>query len=52
MNIFELFINFVNSILDFKILGFSIYTYLITISVIVIVVEIIKNMAHPRGKEK
>lgn len=46
MNILTLFINFTNSILNFKIFNLEISTYLITITLVVIVIAIIKNMAN------
>lgn len=46
MNILTLFINFTNSILNFKIFNLEISTYLITITLVVIVITIIKNMAN------
>lgn len=46
MNILTLFINFANSILDFKIFNVEISTYLITITLVIIVINIIKNMAN------
>lgn len=49
MEILELFINFLDKILNFEILGFSLYIYLITITTVVIAIEIIKNMTLARG---
>ena len=46
MNILTLFINFTNSILNFKIFNLEISTYLITITLVVIVIAIIKNMSN------
>lgn len=46
MNILTLFINFTNSILNFKIFNLEISTYLITITLVIIVIAIIKNMAN------
>lgn len=49
MEIFDLFITFLDKILSFEILGFSLYTYLITITTVIIAIEIIKNMTLARG---
>ena len=46
MTIFNLFIKFVDEILGFSILNIKISTYLLTITIIVIVFKIIKNIAE------
>lgn len=52
MTIIELFITFVNSILEIKILGFSILNYLITFTILIIVFRIIYEIAGVKRKDK
>lgn len=44
MSFIDLFLQFVDKLLDFEILGFSLYTFLITISIVVIAFIIIYKM--------
>lgn len=46
MTIFNLFINFINRIMDFGIFDIKISAYLITITLITIIYKIIKNIAN------
>ena len=46
MDILNLFIKFVNQMLDFKIFGISLLGYLITITIIVIIITIVKHIAN------
>ena len=41
MSFIDLFLQFIDKLLDFEILGFSLYTFLITISIVVIAFIII-----------
>ena len=45
MDILSLFLTFLESILSFEILGVSLYIYLITITVITLVIQMLKNLA-------
>lgn len=45
MELLTLFINFMNDILSFEIFNIPIYIYLITLTIVSIVFQIIKNMA-------
>lgn len=44
MSFIDLFLQFIDKLLDFEILGFSLYTFLITISIVVIAFIIIYKM--------
>lgn len=46
MTIFNLFINFINNIMNFSILGIKISVYLLSITIIIIVFKIIKHIAE------
>ena len=48
MTILNLFIDFVNNILNFKIFDVKLSTYLLTITLISFIFLIIKNMANTR----
>lgn len=45
----DLFIDFIDKILSFEILGFSLYIYLVTITIVVIAFTIIHKMIKSRG---
>ena len=51
MDILVLFLNFVNDIFSFKILGIDLFTYLITITIITLIFSIIKSMSNSKGKK-
>ena len=51
MDILALFLNFVNDIFSFKILGIDLFTYLITITIITLIFSIIKSMSNSKGKK-
>ena len=51
MDILALFLNFVNDIFSFKILGIDLFTYLITITIITLIFSIIKSMSNYKGKK-
>lgn len=44
MDILKLFVIFLESILNFEILGVSLYIYLITITVIALVIQMLRSM--------
>lgn len=46
MQLLTLFIKFINEIMNFSILGIKINVYLLTVTVIIIVFKIIKNIAE------
>ena len=45
----DLFLSFLDKILSFEILGFTLYTYLFTITVVVIGATIIHRMIKTKG---
>ena len=51
MDILVLFLNFVNDIFSFKILGIDLFTYLITITIITLIFSILKAMSNSKGKK-
>ena len=48
MSILNLFIDFINEVLNFKILGTSIIVYLISITVIIFIFKLIGNLGNSR----
>jgi len=44
MTILNTFISFVNGVLSFEIGGFPIYTYLISITIVTIIIKILKEI--------
>lgn len=51
MDILVLFLNFVNDIFSFKILGIDLFTLLITITIITLIFSILKAMSNSKGKK-
>ena len=51
MDILVLFLNFVNDIFSFKILGIDLFTYLITITIITLIFSIIKTISNSKGRK-
>ena len=52
MDLIVLFLNFVNSIFNFKILGMDLYTWLITITIVTLMFSLIKAISDSKGKGK
>lgn len=52
MDILNLFINFIEHILSFEILGIDLFTFLITITIITLIFSIIKAMSNSKGSTK
>lgn len=46
---FELFINFLTEILNFEIMDIPLYIYLITVTTVIVAIEVIKNFATARS---
>lgn len=51
MDLIILFLNFINSIFSFKILGMDLYTWLITITIVTLMFSIIKAMTNSKTKK-
>ena len=52
MDILVLFLNFVNDIFSFKILGIDLFTLLITITINTLIFSMLKNIGNSKGKDK
>ena len=50
MTILNLFINFINEILSFKILGFELISYLLTFTLIIFIFKVIAIIGNSNGK--
>lgn len=48
MDLLVLFLNFVNDIFSFKILGIDLFTYLITITIATLIFSIIKAISNSK----
>lgn len=46
MTILNIFINFINQLLNFEILNIKLATYLITITIVIVLFKIIKHIAE------
>lgn len=52
MDILVLFLNFVNDIFSFEILGIDLFNYLITITITTLIFSILKSIANSKGKNE
>ena len=52
MTILDLFINFANKILDLKILNISLYTYLISFTILIFIFKLIGILGNTNGGRK
>ena len=52
MSLIEMFISFSNYILNFEILGFKLYFYLITFTVLIFIFNIIRILSNSNGSKQ